>query len=729
MDGHIVVSEGNSRPASSRSDFVSKPETSVNTFQQALSFHRQGHLREAEILYQQILEVDPNHLGASHFLGMIAFAQNNLEEAQTLVARSLELCDTKPIYFNNYGVILNEQKRHREAKDAFERALFLKPDYPDALSNLGLVTVLLDEPASTSESYFRSALRLQPNHCDAIRHLIELLLKNERHEDAIPLVERQLANDPENAEIEHCFACLYGNSGDIAQAKRHFQRAASLPGGKPVWRWKHLWYCPMFFESEEAIEKYWTTLNVDLDAAIAERPLYNWRTLVYDGFTRSFNLPHLNRCCKSVLEKFVQLFEPSFPFERPTYKPRKKIRVGFLVTPGHEGGFLRMMSGLIEQLDPGKLDVVLIYNETTASKYEGRFSRTDIVRIPYSWNFEEAVYTIKASMCDVIFYWKVGADVWSTFLPMCRLAPIQCTSWSTHGTSGLSQIDHYLSWKSVEPHDARNHYAENLYLFDTKPYFERKPKDIPCPASRLELGLPETGAIYFCLHRAPKYHPMFDDYLKQILERDPNGHIVMLLGKSSLVLPTSKIVNSCQENQRSTEAGFLNGAEAPIANPGSGVERLVGRLKRAFGEELFKRVIVLPHQPVNRYYKYLSASTVVLHSPIYSGEITTVDAFMYGVPCVAQKGKWLFQRYTSAFYDDFGIEGPSVSSKEEYVEQAVKFGTDTEYRKRISELILANHVRFFEDKKTVREWERFFSDAISHSDHFQPILQMFSDKL
>ena len=36
------------------------------------------------------------------------------------------------------------------------------------------------------------------------------------------------------------------------------------------------------------------------------------------------------------------------------------------------------------------------------------------------------------------------------------------------------------------------------------------------------------------------------------------------------VLLTPKTVNSCQEDQRPTEAGFLNGAEAPIANPGSG---------------------------------------------------------------------------------------------------------------------------------------------------------------
>ena len=37
-----------------------------------------------------------------------------------------------------------------------------------------------------------------------------------------------------------------------------------------------------------------------------------------------------------------------------------------------------------------------------------------------------------------------------------------------------------------------------------------------------------------------------------------------------VVLLTLNIVNICQEDQRPSGAGLLNGAEAPIANPGSG---------------------------------------------------------------------------------------------------------------------------------------------------------------
>jgi len=649
-------------------------------YQQALALHRDTRFEEAESLYRQVLSTAQNHPGALHFLGMVRFTKGDHDEAVRMIEQSLRFCNTKAAYFNNYGVVLNEQKRYQEAKNAFEEALVLDPNYPDALSNLGLVCVLLGEPGHVAEHHFRSALRLQPDHRDALRHLVDLFFKNERYEESLPLLERQVIHEPKNAELRHRLAASLGESGKIADAKREFQKAASLPKGKPVWRWKHLWYCPVFFENEQQIDEYWESLNRDLDTALAESPFYDWRTLPYDGFTHSFQLPHHNRCCREVLEKFSRLFAPSFPFERPVYKPGKKIRVGFLVTPGHEGGFLRLTSGIIEQLDPEKFEPVLFYNETTSKRYEGKFHRSDLVKIPFTWNFEASVRTIRDAKCDVIYYWKVGADVWNFFLPMCQLAPVQVTSWSTHGTSGMPQIDNYVSWDKAEVDDAQKHYTEKLVLLPTTPLYEPLLEDIPPKATRAEMNLPETGAIYFCPHRLPKYHPTFDDYLRQILLRDPNGHVVLFLGKSS-----------------------------PLT------QQFIRRMQSVIGETLFKRVIILPLQHVHQYYRYLSVSTVILHSPVYSGEITAIDGFLYDVPSVSQTGEFVFERYTTAFYKEFGIEGPAASNKEEYIEQAVRLGTDLEYRRQVSDKILANRDRFFENPQTIRAWESFLSQAVEAS--------------
>ncbi|MCL2120056.1 MAG: radical SAM protein [Planctomycetaceae bacterium] len=148
-----------------------------------------------------------------------------------------------------------------------------------------------------------------------------------------------------------------------------------------------------------------------------------------------------------------------------------------------------------------------------------------------------------------------------------------------------------------------------------------------------------------------------------------------------------------------------------MGTPSPATEQIVRRIERHLGSELFQRVIVLPNQHVRQYYQYLSVTTVVLNSPVYSGEITAVDAFLYDVPLVTQTGNFLFQRYTSAFYDDFRIVGPACTTKDEYILQAVKLGTDAEYRRLISQKISENRSRFFENGHVIREWERFFEKA------------------
>lgn len=74
------------------------------------------------------------------------------------------------MYWNNYGAVLKELGRIREAQLAFEKALAIHPGYADAWSNLGLVQWELGYSAE-AEGALRHALQLRPGHADALRHL------------------------------------------------------------------------------------------------------------------------------------------------------------------------------------------------------------------------------------------------------------------------------------------------------------------------------------------------------------------------------------------------------------------------------------------------------------------------------------------------------------------------------------------------------------------------------
>ncbi len=49
-------------------------------FAQAMTLHRQGNLADAERLYREVLQQQPNHFGALHRLGVIALQTRHLSE-------------------------------------------------------------------------------------------------------------------------------------------------------------------------------------------------------------------------------------------------------------------------------------------------------------------------------------------------------------------------------------------------------------------------------------------------------------------------------------------------------------------------------------------------------------------------------------------------------------------------------------------------------------------------
>ncbi|MDR1492457.1 MAG: hypothetical protein LBT05_07035 [Planctomycetaceae bacterium] len=682
-------------------------------------YHQQGNITKATTYYQEVLSLQENHAGALHFLGLIAMTQKDYETALHNIEQAISCCKTKAVYWNNYGVVLKMFGRNQEAKTAYENAIKLKSNYADAWANLGQILLLLNEENLKIAYSLNNALTSVPNHSDALSHLAELRRREKQYLECAKILQklldlrkddislrRQIAecyassnryetaaeyfapiaeSQPINVEIQHRYAILLGESGKINEAKQKFTQASFLPNGKSLWRWKHLWYCPIYFDNTRQIDNYWQNLHNELDSAIAEQKIYDWRTLVYDGFTSSFHLPHHNRCCREIKEKFAEFFLPSFQvFHRPKFPFLKrrngKIRVGFLVTPGHEGGFLRYMSGVVRRLNRNRFEIVLIYHQSTKNRYKNFSQDNEIQHVMFAWHFENAVQTIRESECDIIYYWKVGADVWNFFLPMTRLAPIQCTSWGTHGTSGLKQIDYSLSHNLAEIENAQEHYTEKLFLINEAPTFQPRMK-IPKTYSRRELELPEKDAIYFCPHRMSKYYPDYDFYLKEILENDPKGHILLLMGDSPIL-----------------------------------AKKFQNRMKRNIGETLFRRMIFIPKQSPQRYNCLIAASTMILDSSVYSGGITAYDALSFGVPCITQTGSLLIQRYPYSYYETMKLENaPITTNRDEYVRTAVLLGTDKEYHQLISSQIHEKSDLLFKRNEVISQFEHFFETVVSES--------------
>ena len=128
---------------------------------QAIEYYRSGRIGDAEERCRFLLAVSPDHTEANHLLGAICFQQNKFTEAVTLLRRAAESPNATAEMQNHLGSAYKKLGDNRKAAEAFERAIAMKPDYADALHNLGVVYSMMQK-SDESLGNLREAVVLKP---------------------------------------------------------------------------------------------------------------------------------------------------------------------------------------------------------------------------------------------------------------------------------------------------------------------------------------------------------------------------------------------------------------------------------------------------------------------------------------------------------------------------------------------------------------------------------------
>ncbi|MBI5657962.1 MAG: SEC-C domain-containing protein, partial [Nitrosomonadales bacterium] len=68
--------------------------------QAALEHHRAGRLPQAQAIYQQILQAEPDHPDALHYLGAIASHDGRHRDAAELIAKAVRIRPSRAMHYN-----------------------------------------------------------------------------------------------------------------------------------------------------------------------------------------------------------------------------------------------------------------------------------------------------------------------------------------------------------------------------------------------------------------------------------------------------------------------------------------------------------------------------------------------------------------------------------------------------------------------------------------------------
>jgi len=690
------------------------------TLQTGLQFHEAGRLDEARECYRKVLQTDPEHPDARHLSGMLAYHEGDYESAVGEINRALVRNPASALYLTNLGSAYRALGRLDEARQAFERAiqvqpgyadahnnlgtvlfaqgdfaqarqcyqmaLTYKPDYPDAYVNLGSVHQALSE-FNEAEAALRNALRLQPRNPLAWNNLGNVFKGRDRLAEAVDCYQQALACDPKYNPARNNLAVALQAQGQWEQAIEAFDVSSSshATAGLLI---KRALALPVILDSTGQLDRARARFDAELER------LMNRGLSIADPYREAgvctFHLAYhgINDCdrYRRVAAMFSQAC-PTLNYVAPHCRePRAgrakggKLRVGFISCFFHNHSVGKHYGGLIRHLARDRFQVVLLRFPGSDDEVARSLADAADETLTLTPDLGQAREQIAGLGLDVLYYTDVGMEPLTYFLAFSRLAPVQCVTNGHPVTTGISTLDYFLSCDAIEPPDAQKHYSEQLVRMRNIPNYYERPRLAGPRMSRNDFGLASDWHVYLCTQNLCKLHPDFDQILGDILRRDPRGRIILFHGGEQIWS-----------------------------------QRLISRIQTSI-PDVADRVGFLEHQPNDKFLHLLTLADAVLDSTHFCGGTTTAQALAVGAPIVTLPGEFMRGRITYGCYKQMGLLECVARDAADYVQIAVRLGTDPAFRARCRAAIFARNSVLYDNPGFVRELEEFFPVVLAQKE-------------
>ena len=199
-----------------------------DSFNEALRLHQSGQFAEAERLYRQILARDPRHADSLHLLGACSPINAARHKARSISSarrsRSTTRCrSSTTIAASPSSRSAGSTKRRTD----YERALALKADYVEALSNLGNLR-LMQSRGEEAIGFHKRAIAHNPDYAEGQINLGNALREQGKPDEAMARYERAIALRPDYVEALNNLGNALHDLGKLGEARAVYERALGL---------------------------------------------------------------------------------------------------------------------------------------------------------------------------------------------------------------------------------------------------------------------------------------------------------------------------------------------------------------------------------------------------------------------------------------------------------------------------------------------------------------------
>jgi predicted O-linked N-acetylglucosamine transferase (SPINDLY family) len=685
---------------------TTKTLTISEAIQLGIQYHETGNLSQAESIYRQVLQVNPEHSGALHLLGVIAAQSNHFDKAIELINKAIQLNDKNPAFYSSLGIALSGQHQWHEAITNFQQALTLNPNHSEALYNLGHLFqhqnqlaeaarhyqqflqqnpndafvnknlgIILSQQSNPTEAltYYQRTLSLTPNDVEIHRLMGKALAESGQLAKAVASYQQALTLNPNDAQIQKNLGNLFRKQGQLEAALTAYQQAIAL-NPNDAGTYNNLG--TVFNQLGQLVQAhncYQQALLLEPDFAEARSNLGN--TLLYQGmapkalehyqqvlatqpvaliqsnllFALHYTVDYELTTIFSEHQQFQQQYATSLATLIQTHRNdrqwSRKLKIGYISADFKRHSVAYFMEAILAHHNAEHFEIFCYYNGTVHDEVTTRFKQ-----YAHHWvncvdlSDEALAAQIRSEPIDILIDLSGHTDNNRLLVLARKPAPVQITYLGYPDTTGLTTIDYRLTDNYTDPEKVTDSLSTETLLRLPNSYFCYHPDDNSPAIS--ELPALQNGFITFgSFNNYAKLSKPLLELWSQILQAVPNA---------KLCLKARSLNDS--EAQQSLRNQFIN----------LGIES--------------ERLILTHYAPsteahLNTYAKI----DIGLDTYPYNGATTTCEALWMGVPVVTLVGERHASRMGLSILATVGLTELIANTPEAYRQICVQLAKNIEH--------------------------------------------------